>query len=108
MERVSLPVKNIVDGDPSDELKRRNRSLYSGYEAMYIAADLSDKTQSRLILNKLCHWEEHLVCVFVVQQSDRLVDARLIEISLYALFWRCVFISDCLFLMIFFPQWNFA
>ncbi|KAK7580264.1 hypothetical protein V9T40_000893 [Parthenolecanium corni] len=42
-DHVSLPVRNIVDCNPSDELRIQNRSLSSGHETMYIVADLSEK-----------------------------------------------------------------
>lgn len=43
VDHVSLPVRNIVDNNPSDELRIQNRSLSSSHETMYIVADLSEK-----------------------------------------------------------------
>ncbi|XP_065214383.1 tectonic-like complex member MKS1 [Planococcus citri] len=68
IECVSLPVKNIVDFNPSDELKKRNRSLFSGYETMHIAADLSDKITSSETSSKEC---EHLLVTMKWNKSAR-------------------------------------
>lgn len=42
-----LPVRNIVDSNPSAFQRRRNRSLSPDNEIMYVVANLSDESKKR-------------------------------------------------------------
>lgn len=43
----TIPRRNIVVDNPSNDLKKRNRTLMSSYNSMHILADLSERDSRR-------------------------------------------------------------